>query len=104
MIVEERIYTIQAGQLGRYLSIYSDGPMQLQSRVLGQMLGYFTTEIGDLSTLVHLWGYESHAERDRRRALLAQESEWQAYLAECTPLIRSMENRIMVPTTFSPIR
>jgi len=67
------------------------------------MLGYFTNEIGDLSTIGHLWGYESHAERERGARFCCR-NRVAAYLAECTPLIRSMENRIMAPTAFSPIR
>lgn len=104
MIVEERIYTIAAGKLPFYLKTYQDMGLELQKRILGNLIGYFTTEVGPLSTLVHLWGYEDLGERDRRRALLAAEPEWGAYLEACTPLIVRMENRILVPTGFSPIR
>lgn len=103
MIVEERVYTIAAGQLPTYLEAYTAGPLELQKRILGNLLGYFTTDFGPLSTLVHLWGYASLEERTRRRAELAQEPEWQAYLAKCTPLIVKMENRLLIPTAFSPI-
>ncbi|SIO67039.1 NIPSNAP protein [Bradyrhizobium erythrophlei] len=104
MIVEERIYSIIPGQLGAYLKIYTSGPLDLQKRILGKLLGYFTTEVGELSTLVHLWCYESLNDRAERRALLAQDPEWQTYLEVCTPLIVRMENRLLLPTDFSPIR
>lgn len=102
MIVEERQYNIVPGRLGAYLDIYAKGPLELQKRILGNLIGYFTTETGELSTLVHLWGYASLDERARRRALLAQEPEWQAYLTACTPLIQRMTSRFLVPTAFSP--
>lgn len=104
MIVEERIYTIAPGKLPAYLEAYTAGPLQLQQRVLGNLIGYFTTDFGPLSTLVHLWGYDTLAERDRRRAELAREPEWAAYLKLCTPMITGMKNRLLLPTAFSPIR
>jgi hypothetical protein len=104
MIIEERIYRIQAGRLPEYLAKYQEMGLELQKRVLGNLIGYFTTDIGPLSTLVHLWGYESLDERAARRAALANESAWQDYLRVCTPLIVDMENRILLPTAFSPIR
>ncbi len=104
MIVEERIYRIQAGKLPEYLARYEAMGLELQKRVLGNMIGHFTTEIGPLSTLVHLWGYDSLEDRAQRRAALAKEPAWQEYLAACTPMIVEMENRILLPTAFSPLR
>ena len=103
MIVEERTYRIVAGRLPEYLEVYERKGLSVQRDVLGQLLGYFTTEVGGLSSLVHLWGYDSFDERSRRRALLQTEQRWQNYLRECTPMIQKMQNRILVPTSFSPI-
>ena len=81
-----------------------DGVCDLQKRVLGNMIGYFTTEIGPLNQIVHLWGYDSLDERMRRRAALGGTPEWQAFLAKVLPLIVTMETKILVPTAFSSIR
>ena len=59
MIIEERQYRIAAGRLSEYLAIYEKLGLQIQSRILGNLIGYFRSEIGELSCLVHLWGYES---------------------------------------------
>jgi hypothetical protein len=104
MIVEERIYRIAAGRLPEYLERYEAMGLELQKRVLGNLIGYFTTEIGPLSSLVHLWGYESLEDRSERRSALGREPTWQEYLKVCTPMILEMENRILVPTAFSPLR
>ncbi|MEP9386044.1 NIPSNAP family protein [Mesorhizobium sp. KR9-304] len=104
MIVEERTYQIAAGKLPDYLARYEELGLELQKRILGNLIGYFTTEIGPLSRLVHLWGYESLTDRERRRAELAGLAAWQEYLRVCTPMIVGMENRILVPTAFSPLR
>ena len=77
---------------------------KIQTRILGRLIGYFHTEIGELNQVVHLWGYESLAERERRRALLAADPEWQDYLKNSPDIIVKMESRILIPAPFSPIR
>ncbi len=104
MIVEERIYKIRLGKMKDYLDLYVAEGMPIQTRILPRMIGYFTTEIGTLSSVVHLWGYESLAERERKRAELMAEPAWQAYLPRIAEFIESQENRILVPTAFSPIK
>jgi hypothetical protein len=105
MIVEERIYTIQTGRVPEYLELYDRMGRALQIRILGNLLGYFQTEVGEPgSGLVHLWGYADAADRATRRAALAREPGWQEYLKACTPLILRIQNRLLIPTAFSPIR
>ena len=43
-------------------------------------------------------------ERERRRAEMAGNAEWLAYLAKAMPYIQKMENRILTPLPFSPIK
>jgi hypothetical protein len=49
-----------------------------------------------LNTVYSLWQYDSLDERQRRRAELAKEPEWQEYLALVRPMIASMTNRVML--------
>lgn len=105
MLIEERCYLIKPKYTtAAYLEIYRiTGAMELQKRILGNMLGYFTTEVGELNALVHLWGYSSFEDRAQRRALLGAEASWQDYLKQIRPMLQSMTNRLLVPTDFSPI-
>jgi hypothetical protein len=105
MIVEERCYVLRSEvPPAEYLQVYeSTGALDLQRRTLGLLLGYFVCEVGQLNSLVHLWGYDSFEERARRRALLASEPRWQEYLVRIRPMIASMSNRLLVPTAFSPL-
>ena len=104
MIVEERTYHVYTGKLGEAVALYASEGTELQQRVLGNLIGAFTVDIGDLSSLVQLWGYDSMQERDRRRAELQSQPEWKAFLAKLTPLIHTQRNRILLPTSFSPLR
>lgn len=104
MIVEERIYTLHPGKLPEYLRLYESEGMAIQTRILGRMVGYFTTDIGPLNQVIHMWGYDSLDERGRRRAEMAADPGWKSYVAKIQPLVRTMENKILLPTAFSPIR
>ncbi len=103
MIVEQRDYHVQTGKLPELVRLYADEGIAIQQEVLGGFIGAFTTDIGALSTYTSLWGYESHAERESRRAALQARADWQGFLARIQPLIHTQQNRILVPTSFSPI-
>ncbi|MDX2100974.1 MAG: NIPSNAP family protein [Alphaproteobacteria bacterium] len=104
MIIEERDYRVKVGKLPEFVRLHGTKGLPVQIPVLGNLIGHFTTDIGGLSRIVHLWGYDSYAERERRRAELAALPEWQAYLDEALPLLEEMTSRILLPTSFSPIR
>ncbi len=103
MIVEERTYTLQPGTAPEYLSRYERHGLPVQLPILGHLVGYFSSEIGVLNQVVHLWAYEDLSERARRRAELQANPDWQAYLATIRPLIVRQESRILIPAPFSQI-
>jgi len=100
MYVEERIYTLHPGKLAPFLKVYEEKGSEIQKKILGNRIGWFFTDIGDLNVVVHLWAYESLDDRDRRRAELMKDAVFQDYLAAATPFIAKMENRIMKPASF----
>ena len=104
MIVEERTYAVRIGKLAEVVKLYETEGIAVQQEILGNLLGWFTVDVGELSSVVSLWGYESYAERDRRRAAMQADARWQAFVPKLQPLLQSQWNRIMVPTSYSPIR
>jgi NIPSNAP len=104
VIVEERTYHVTTGKLGEVVRLYEGEGIALQQEYLGNLLGWFTVDVGELSSVVSLWGYEDYGERQRRRAELQADERWQSFLARLQPLLHTHWNRIMVPTSFSPIR
>src|SRR5205823_5849665 len=59
MIVEERIYTMQPGKVQEWLAFYGERGLPIQNRLLGKLIGFFSSEIGTLNQVVHLWAYDS---------------------------------------------
>jgi hypothetical protein len=104
MIVEERIYTLHAGKVPEMVRLYGEEGLALQQRYLGEFIGYFSTETGNLNQVVFMWGYDSLDDRAARRERLAQDPGWQRYLQKVVQLILTQENRILKPAPFSPIR
>ena len=95
MYVEERIYTLQVGKAGEYFKNYEQFGMKVQLKHLPNMVGYYTTEVGELNLVIHMWAYDDLNERDRRRAAMQADPEWQAYLGKNRPFMISQESRIM---------
>ena len=104
MIIEERIYTLYAGKAPAYLKLYESEGMAIQKPILGRMVGYYGTEFGPLNQVVHLWAYESLAERAERRARLLADERWKAYVAKVQPMVLSQENKLLVPAPFMQVR
>lgn len=101
MIVEERIYTLFLGKVPEYARLMEEG-IAIQEPILGHLFGYFSTEVGPLNQVIHMWAYENLEERARRRAQLMENPDWLQFLTRLRPLIESQENRILIPMSFSP--
>lgn len=104
MIVEMRTYTLQAGKVPEFVKSYQKLGESIQGPILGNLVGAYTTEIGPLNQVIHLWGYEDMADRAARRAVLAADKEWPKYLAAVVPLLERMENKILLPLPWSPVK
>jgi hypothetical protein len=100
MFVEERIYTLHPGKIPAYLKLYQEEGLAIQTRILPAMVGYYTTEIGPLNVVVHMWAYADLKERAEYRAKLQADPGWQAYVPKVTALIQHQETRVMNPAPF----
>jgi len=100
MIVEERIYRMKPGKAPEYIRGYEQEGLAIQRPILGNLVGYYSTEIGPLNVIVHLWAYEDMADRAKRRAQLTADPQWKAYLPKVSHLLEQQENRILNPAPF----
>ena len=104
MIVEHRMYTFRPGTVEGWLKKYEADGLPVQQRHLGKYLGLFVSEIGDLHTIVLMWAYDSLADRERRRASMYEDPDWQAFISGIWSLdaIQSQKVMIMNPAPSSP--
>ena len=104
MIVDIRTYHIVPRKMPEYLALFEEFAMPVQRRHIGEPLGYFVVEHGPLHQVVHLWGYDSLADLEARRASRDADPAWQDYLARTEGLVVSQENKFARPTAWSGIR
>jgi hypothetical protein len=104
VILEERTYVIKPGEVQAYLERYERHGKPIHWQYLGEPVGWFVTDAGELNQVVHLWRYASMAEREARRAALYADPGWNAYRAQAGERVVHQSNRIMRPTAFSPMR
>jgi NIPSNAP len=104
MFVEHRTYTFQPGSLQPWLKKYEGEGLAIQKRHLGRFLGLFTTEFGNIHQAVILWGWDGLDDRDRRRATMNADPEWQAYIGAIWQMgaIETQEVKILRPAASSP--
>jgi hypothetical protein len=95
MIVDHRTYELQPGRLKDFLALYEKEGLPVQLKHLGNLVGYYTTEVGNVNEIVHIWGYQDLADRTRRRAAMAADPAWQAYLQKSREFMKTMNNKIL---------
>ena len=106
MVVDHRTYTLKPGMVGKWLKKFEADGLPLQEKHLGTLLGFFTTECGNLHQVVFMWRYESMADREERRAALDANPDWQQFISEVWDMdaIQSQEIKFLKPVSFSPVQ
>ena len=56
MIVEERTYHVYTGRLPEVVGMYAEEGTAIQQEHLGNLIGAFTVDVGDVSSIVHAVG------------------------------------------------
>lgn len=94
-IVDLRTYTIRLRKMNEFLDIFDRLAMPVQLKYLGPPLGIFTSAVGQLNQVVHLWGFNDMGELERRHAARDKDSGWPAYLQASADLITAQETRLI---------
>ncbi|MEP7295800.1 MAG: NIPSNAP family protein [Burkholderiales bacterium] len=97
MLVEQRIYSLVPGGTAEYVKVYEECGREVQERILGKMLGYYTRDIGELNQLVYLWPFDSMDERTRRREALLADPDFKVFRGKIRHLLVRQENSLLVP-------
>ncbi|MBK5204040.1 MAG: NIPSNAP family protein [Polaromonas sp.] len=105
MIVEMRTYTVKPLRTSDFLQLYERAALALQKKYLGQLIGFFVSEVGPLNQVVHLWGFESLAERESRRKQMEEDPGWTFYRDALRELdvIVLQETKMLKSVPFSPL-
>lgn len=106
MYIDHRTYTFHPLKMSKWLALYEEYGLPVQLRYLGNLIGFFQTEMGTLNQAVHLWGFDDLNERQRRRAEMAKDPGWHEFMRRNEELgaLMHQESKIVTPVRFSPIK
>ncbi len=102
MVVDFRQYTLQVGAVQAFLEMFQNEGLEPQQRILGNFMGLYRTEIGEINQIVMMFGYADTGERERRRAALYKDPAFAAYLKKARALIVKQEVRLLVAAPCNP--
>ena len=97
MIFEMRTYLLKPGTIAAVEDAF--GASYPARAKLSRIAGFWRTEVGTLNQIIHIWPYESIAERDRIRAEAVKTGVWPPKIADN---ILDMETKILYAAPFSP--
>jgi glucan biosynthesis protein len=103
VIVEERDYLLVPGGAARYLEVWHRLGRYPQVRHLGEPIGVYTVDIGQLNTIVYLWQYADIGDRSRRRGRLAADVGFAQFRKQVRDLVVTQSNRLLVPSDLPPL-
>lgn len=104
MIIDHRTYTIAHGRNKEYIDIFEAQALPVQMKHIGNLIAYFTTAIGPVNEVVHLWGFENLADMEIRRANRDADPDWATYKKNSAGMLVDQRNKILTPASFSPLK
>lgn len=101
MIVDVRTYTLVPRKMPAYLGLFESLALPVMKRHGLHLLGYYTSQIGPLNQVVHIWRYDSLADLEAKRARRDADPDWGVFLQKTEGMVMMQDNKIMKPTPFS---
>ena len=97
MIYEFRTYTLAPRTQPEFLKRFGEAlPKRLE---MSRLAAFWTTEIGPLNQVIHVWEYKDINERAKTREAAVKAGVWPPKLSE---FIVGMKSEILIPQPFSP--
>ncbi|MBI3635643.1 MAG: NIPSNAP family protein [Candidatus Rokubacteria bacterium] len=100
-VYELRWYRTHTGRTGEWLTHFKEVMPTREKHM--HRVGLWQTEMGQLNEVVHMWAFKDLNDRAAKRAGLATEPAWQAFLGKSGSLLAHMQAIVLVPTPASPM-
>lgn len=103
MVYELRIYSVQPGKVGELQALFEKEGLPVINEY-SKLVGWWSTEVGPLNQVVHLWAYNDHGHREKVRAAQNADPRLVGYRGKVLALIVSQSNMLLTPASFSPLQ
>lgn len=94
-LVDLRCYTIVPRKMPQFLDVFDRLAMPVLIECIGQPLGIYTSYVGALNQMVHLWAYKDMADYEARGRARDNHADWPQYLKASEGLIHAQEDRLI---------
>jgi hypothetical protein len=101
-LYELRRYTLHPGKFPEWLALLKE--TLEERRKLSRIVGVWSTDVGTLNQVVHIWSYRDLNERASIRARATAGPKWKDFLVKVPSLVMRMESTILNPSSFSPMK
>jgi hypothetical protein len=101
-LYELRISRTQPGAAGAYAELLASY-LPVRERY-SPIVGLWTGEAPQPNEVAHLWAYPDLNIRMKARAEAAADPRWREFLAKGGPMLAEMQNTLLLPAAFSPMR
>lgn len=103
MIYEMRTYTLHPGKVPEFEALIEKEALPHLTKY-ASLVGWWSTEIGPLNQVVHIWAYEGMGRREQARKRQSEDRALAAFRPKAQALVLSQESKILVPSAFSPLQ
>lgn len=104
MIYELRTYQLAFGGLSDYLEVAKTMILPGVAEYGLKPVGFWSTEIGQLNEVCHLWAYEDLNDRQAKWSKWGRDPRRAEVAKKLRGVILSQTNKILSPTEFSPLQ
>lgn len=101
-LYELRTYNFYVGKLAEAVKLYNDEGWPALENYQDKIVGYFTTDVGGLNQLVHLWKFDDDADRRQHWASLLSDPDFMEFGKKLRPLILSQTNQLLLAASWGP--
>jgi len=103
-IYEKRTYSVAIGKMPEVFQLYQEeGWPAIESSGLGtKVVGYFTSDTGEMNQFIYLLRFESDGDRRDFWKQAYSHQGVMAFIEKLRPLLRSQHTQLLVPTQWGP--
>jgi hypothetical protein len=103
-LYELRTYTLHVGKMKDAVSVYQDlGWPAIQAGGFDKhLVGYFTSDVGTINQLVHMWRFDDDADRRAFWKRLFADEDFMAFVGHIRPLIQSQHVQLLLEAPWGP--
>lgn len=103
-LYEKRTYSVTVGRMAEVVKLYSEvgWPLLEAAGSREYLIGYFTSDTGPLSQLIHLWRFADDADRREFWRRFSADEGIQRFVSELRPMLQSQDVQLLHPAKWGP--